>query len=100
MLKGSTQSSNSHLCFFYLIYLFTFNFLYESGSVGLFTKIRFGLDVARRYVIFFFFFPDSEAKLNHSPPFCVALISNLCRSDSQTSGFLAWAPGAFKQSQN
>lgn len=56
MLKGSTQSSNSHLCFFYLIYLFTFNFLYESGSVGLFTKIRFGLDVARRYVIFYFLF--------------------------------------------
>lgn len=41
--------------FFLFIYLFTFNLLYESGSVGLFTKISFGLDIACRYVIFFFF---------------------------------------------
>lgn len=45
---------------FLFIYLFTFNLLYESGSVGLFTKISFELDIAFRYVMFF---SDLEATL-------------------------------------
>lgn len=51
MLKGSMHGSNICLQAFF-IYFFTFNLLYESGSVGPFTKVSFEFDIAWRYVAF------------------------------------------------